>query len=95
MAELPRFLATLGMTSYNPAVQTSLDETLAQLQHLSLSFRTQRSGVRNLKSMFSKRRFAACTAPTTMAERSRFLAMLGTTIYRPAAQTSPDGRRPG
>ncbi len=33
--------------------------TFAQLQHLSLSFRTQRSGVRNLKPMFSKRRFAA------------------------------------
>ena len=67
-------------------------EAIAQLRHLS--FRTQRSGVRNLKPMFSKRRFAACTAPMTMAEHTRFLAMLGTTSYRPAVQTLLDGGGP-
>ncbi len=65
--------------------------TLAQPQHLSLSFRTQRSGVRNLKPIISKRRFAACAPPTTMAEHPRFLAMLGMTSYNPAVQTAHDG----
>ncbi len=39
--------------------------------------------------MFSKQRFAACTAPITMAEHPRFLAMLGMTSYRRPTIPSP------